>query len=273
MAPHRIIADQTKLAEFFFSTPLYRSIDISDDLSTKALFMGYNKFRVDGYCSYCKKDTTFESVGIKSIAFLSETQVDELKKQSGIFRVEIRCARVPIHAPIYFIYLANDKAQKIGQYPSLADIAIDEASVYKKYLDNIDARELHRAIGLAAHGVGIGSFVYLRRVFERLIKRRFDEYKASEGWEDSTFRTISMEEKISLLKDHLPHFLVENKRIYSILSLGVHELSEEQCLAFFDALKLSIKFILEDDKKKREELELREAAKKAIASFKQPEQK
>ena len=38
---------------------------------------------------------------------------------------------------------------------------------YDKELRKPDLKEFTRAIGLAANGVGIGSFVYLRRIFER----------------------------------------------------------------------------------------------------------
>jgi len=41
--------------------------------------------------------------------------------------------------------------QKIGQYPSLADIANDESRAYREVLKPDDGAELHRAIGLAAH--------------------------------------------------------------------------------------------------------------------------
>ena len=78
---------------------------------------------------------------------------------------------------------------KIGQYPSLADIANDESRTYRSVLDETDGAELHRVIGLAAHGVGVGSFVYLRRILERLIAGRFHSFKQQEGWQCSSWRT------------------------------------------------------------------------------------
>ena len=130
-----------------------------------------------------------------------------------------------------------------------------------------DAREFHKAVGLAAHGVGVGSFVYLRRVFERLIQKRFEEFKSVGNWQDEQFYRVRMEEKISLLADHLPNFLVENRRIYNILSKGLHELDEQACLNLFEVMKQSIIIILEDDKKKMEELERRELFTSTIAGF------
>jgi len=76
-----------------------------------------------------------------------------------------------------------------------------------------------------------------------------------------------MAERIEFLKDYLPPFLVENAKIYSILSLGVHELDEDDCLAFFPVLRQSTVWILDQDKKKKEELAEQEALRKAIAGF------
>jgi hypothetical protein len=160
--------------------------------------------------------------------------------------------------------------EKVGQQPSFADIAIDESKSYSKLLDPEDTAEFHKAIGLAAHGVGIGSYVYLRRIFERLIAKRFFEYKDFEGWDETAFKTIRMKEKIELLQNHLPEFLVKNAKIYSILSLGIHELKEADCLAFFPVLRQSTIWILEQDKKKQEELAQQRKLELEIARFSSP---
>jgi hypothetical protein len=68
-----------------------------------------------------------------------------------------------------------------------------------------------------------------------------------------------MDEKIVLLQNFLPIFLVENKGMYGILSLGIHQLEEEDCLAHFDALRVGIEIILDeklDAYKKQEKIKL-----------------
>ncbi|MEK4671454.1 hypothetical protein [Niallia sp. FSL R7-0271] len=67
-----------------------------------------------------------------------------------------------------------------------------------------------------------------------------------------------MAEKIEYLKDYLPKFLVSNKSLYSILSKGIHELSEQECLENYDTVYAAIIYILEqkleiDEKNKREQ--------------------
>jgi hypothetical protein len=120
---------------------------------------------------------------------------------------------------------------------------------------------------LAAHGVGIGSFVYIRRIFERLIVGRFKEAKDAEGWTDEQFAKLRMAERIELLKDHLPPFLVANKKLYSIVSRGIHSLGENECLQFFEVLRASCAIILDEDKRKKEELAMKNNLEKAIQKY------
>jgi hypothetical protein len=61
--------------------------------------------------------------------------------------------------------------------------------------------------------------------------------------------------------------LVEHRAIYSILSKGIHELSEQECLKAFPIMKVGIEMIL-DEKIKEQEKQAKEAeAKKAIAEL------
>ncbi|MBU2577534.1 hypothetical protein KKA69_01750, partial [Patescibacteria group bacterium] len=77
-----------------------------------------------------------------------------------------------------------------------------------------------------------------------------------------------MEEKIEALKKYLPSQLVSMRGIYSILSKGLHELTEEQCLKYFPALKLSIELILEQKIDMKAKQKKDQEAKKQIESIK-----
>ena len=111
----------------------------------------------------------------------------------------------------------------------------------KQYID-----ELNRAHGLYTHGVGVGAYVYLRRIIERLIAQVEKEEKI-----ESTGQRIR--ERISGLRGKLPDFLVDEPRIYGILSKGIHELSEEECRAYFPILASAVEAILDQllDTKRR----------------------
>lgn len=253
------------IAEFLFDAPLYAEFQLVKGQQEIEMIYGRREVRIDGHCPFCHKLSTFKVHGTHIPGGIQWDNIETRYAFEDDLKLE--CARHKHHVIYFKLRISNLCIQKIGQYPSLADIANDESKIYRSVLTAEDSAELHKAIGLAAHGVGIGSFVYLRRIFERLIIAHFERFKQHEGWDDAEFYPARMEDKIGLLKDHLPPFLVSNKRIYSILSIGIHELEEKQCLSFFEIMKQSIIFILEEDKRQKEEQELRDKFSKAIASF------
>lgn len=265
----REIPPLESLEHFLFEVPLYAPHGLNEGFGPPQLY-GWRsdpyeqEIKIDGHCPHCNRQTTF-SVGFQHVPGGDPRK--EIAKRVSHDAMRVTCSRNKYHVINYYFRIEELVVQKIGQYPSLADVANDEVSIYRKDMERLDAHEFHKAIGLAAHGVGVGSFVYLRRVFERLIEKRFVEFKEEEGWEDEQFYSVRMEDKIKLLREHLPEFLVENRKIYSILSVGVHALDDKTCLGWFDAMKQSIIIILEDDKKKKEELERRKVFAGAIESF------
>jgi hypothetical protein len=261
------------LQEFLFNTPLYVAYGLSDG-AVAGLFN--ESFRIDGHCPYCRSSATFIRALETNLTVRRNNTIDVLTAIAAgwdppkhyFLHIGISCARKPTEHTISFVLLKSDKLiQKIGQYPSLADIANDESKAYRAVLSEQDSQELHKAIGLSAHGVGIGSYVYLRRIFERLIDGRFKDFKDEEGWSEQEYRNKRMPERIELLRRHLPEFLVDNRKIYNILSLGIHELAEDQALAFFPVLKASIILILEEDEEKRKKLELKKQLKSAVEKY------
>jgi hypothetical protein len=123
-------------------------------------------------------------------------------------------------------------------------------------------------MGLISHGIGIGSFVYLRRIFEDLIEEAHSVAKQEPDWNENDFSKLHMDEKVKLLKFHLPKFLSDNYSIYSILSKGIHSLSEDECLKYFDTLKQSIELILDEKIEKIERLKKLDEMQKSISDIK-----
>jgi hypothetical protein len=263
--PKARIPKLSSIQDFLFGAPLYAEYDFSKAPGDSGItyYMFVQPLVVDGHCPFCHKAATFS----RTSAEIEILSLEHVVKNTPVLYFEITCARDRKHKIFFVFRLKEPLIEKVGQYPSLADIANDESRIYREVLNPNDGAELHRAIGLAAHGVGVGSFVYLRRVFERLIAQRFEDFKGHEGWADDAFVGKRMEEKIERLEHHLPDFLVRNKKVYAILSKGIHDLEETECLNAFEMLKHAIFFILDEDKHKREELARRRMAEKAISSF------
>jgi hypothetical protein len=164
------------VAEFLFNAPLYAIFKLADDLKDVEVLYGRSgqEQKIDGHCPYCHRQATFE---INHVSIPSGDPWNNIKERYRYDSMSVTCARNKNHT-IHFWFLINELViEKVGQSPSLADIANDESKTYRAVLSKEDSSEFHKAIGLAAHGVGIGSFVYMRRIFERLIGKRFEERK------------------------------------------------------------------------------------------------
>ena len=132
-----------------------------------------------------------------------------------------------------------------------------------------DEKELKRAVGLFAAGIGVGSFVYLRRIFERIIVSASERAITEGKLKKENVETAPISNKIKLLSEYLPELLVNSPVFYGIVSKGIHELSEEDCLEFFPIMKSFIVMILRQWEKKRrdeEENQQLEASLNSIAT-------
>ncbi|KTD88158.1 hypothetical protein [Paenibacillus etheri] len=229
------------------------------------------EYTYDCYCPKCERGSVFtkvpepHSIGGASIPF-----VDTIPSQREVCKsLTLHCSRNEHHTISFYFRLYKPSIHyieltKVGQYPSIADLSNADTKKYSKVLGRTDNHELNKAIGLFAHGVGIGSFVYLRRIFENLIEEAHQQAIGSPEWDDSEYSSSRMNEKIALLKEYVPAFLLENRFIYSILSKGIHELSEEECKEAFPAVRIGIEFILDEKINKQEELQKRSAARQSL---------
>jgi hypothetical protein len=157
---------------------------------------------------------------------------------------------------------------KIGQYPSLADLHLAGLRKYRKVLGQVKYREFTKGVGLYAHGVGIGSFVYLRRILEYLVNQAEAAASKDAGWDHEQYARGRMDDKIQMLHGKLPAFLVENRGMYSILSVGIHELTEQECLDKFEVVKTLIELILDEKLEQQQRAAKIEQTKEKLAQIK-----
>ena len=138
--------------------------------------------------------------------------------------------------------------KKVGQTPSLADMQFFDLRKYQRVLKG-SYKELTRAIGLFSAGVGIGSFVYLRRIFEGLCEEAHQQCANIESWDEALYKASHFNERIEIMEKHgiqlLPPELapVRNK-LYGVLGKGIHEYTESECLELFPWVRMAIELIL-----------------------------
>lgn len=263
-----------KIEDLLINKGLYDSVDITiDDLEEiqKCLSRSeYTENTVDCFCIHCGTNRIFEfadsevhnDTGFIRMAIDDPSGRSRKPKKEEIFNsylnrryvLTYRCTRERQHAILFDLIITNEKIMKIGQYPSVADLVIPEIVKYKSVLGK-QFREFSKAIGLFAHGIGIGSFVYLRRIIEKLVFDKYQQFSDELGVTVEEFEHLKFDEKIAVLKNHLPTVLVKNKNVYGIVSKGIHELSEDECISMFPFIRTGIELILDDLLTEKERVE------------------
>jgi hypothetical protein len=258
------------LDDLYTATGLYSPIDLSQ-LEKEEIINFIDRVRkaekpIDAYCIECKEKSTFNGYQISSNTILNDGEdgIDNI-----IFGVELRCVRDSQHRIFTFFLIDDAKLIKIGQSPSIADLSVPKTIPYRKILGNEMYKEFTKAIGLNAHGIGVGAFVYLRRIFENLLEEAHNNAKRQSTWDEDSYQRLRVDQKIPLLKDYLPTFFVENKILYAILSKGIHSLDEDECVKYFDAVRLGIELILDEKLEQQKKLEKIAQAKQAIQQIRQ----
>lgn len=251
---------------FHLEMPLYHELDLTIGVIAEKVYeMMTHSETMDAYCIWCEKESVFDAREYVGRGY-SSTYSSWLKSDSGFCRNSYICSRNENHQYFsYYLKLGKSKLLKIGQWPSVADFQIPQVEKYRKILGEEEYKEFTRGIGIAAHGVGIGSFVYLRRVFENLIEEAHAKAQAeNKNFPNEEYLKARMDDKIKMVKDYLPEFLVGNRSLYAILSKGIHDLTEDECLQYFETVKIGIEQILDEKIIQKEKAEKAAKAREAI---------
>ena len=290
-------------AKFLLNAGLYDSMEIKRDNIQDLILLLEGKVRISAYCKECKTERVFTMKPY--VYFVDEPdECYSLKLSDEVLRVQKQytlensmqpggivnkehtewrwknwqieetlrvltfkfvCSMSDEHHLDYIVLTTQNSMRKIGQYPSVADMTFPELDAYKHVISKEDRKELGTAIGLFASGVGAGSYVYLRRILERLVYQAKET--AADAIDNEMFERARVAEKIKMLEGYLPDILVKNTTIYGILSKGIHELSEEECRKYFPVVKECIYQILGMWESERRKQADEDALSKALSSI------
>jgi hypothetical protein len=253
------------------------------DMSNVMRFAGnlYKEgLQLDCYCPGCRRESVFrwqpnEQFVIMPLRPMATGAPPAAKAFEYVARVmawmQFDCARDPIHQLLFLVRTQQSQAPlaiqftKIGQYPSHFDLASAQLARYAKIVSPLDIKELKSAETCCSHGYHIAAFTYLRRVFERRLEVAHQAAKSDATWDETAYDARGrMDERIQALRDHLPRFLVENKKLYGVLSKGLHELTEEECHDAYDTAHLGVTLILDEEIERRDRKAKITAASKSV---------
>ena len=275
-------------ADFLQQSGLYDSIDINRDNIKDLCELIGGKVKISEYCMECGEKRVYSMSPIEflfnagehgrhlcnladkleglqklpKICSTSEPSDEDwywtncqIEDATRVMIFPFTCAMNENHHLDYVVITIGKTMIKIGQYPSVADLYFPNLKQYNKDIDKQSLKELKRAIGLHAQGIGVGSYVYLRRIFERIVEKAKQQAEADQKIDLSEYNKMKVPERIKLLKDYLPEMISSNPVIYGIVSKGIHELSEEECIKYFPVMKDCIIIILDQWEQKRREQE------------------
>lgn len=243
---------------------------VSDELRKLRLSQG----RRDMYCPRCGQQATWTNVvhpDLQARAERERATVAPISSRSAgtgptfywteAFALNLQCTRAGHLATFHCVVQLPKiiKAQtegekpdpayviKVGQWPSLTDFQLGDLSAFQAGMTREQRKEFVRGINTGAHGFSVAACVYFRRVFESVLRDARDEYlRAHRQAEWPEYDAAHAEERIRLLRGFLPDFVVEHPELYRMLSLGVHELTEEQTAQELPMLRQAVELIMMD---------------------------
>lgn len=260
--------------------PPYKKVKLS--LAEYAQLSQCTNIHIDSFCEKCKKERTFSSQNLSMEFAMLRNEVIRHTPCPGSMS-DYASISIPATSPesystsfvgtnfccahcgeLHHFALRIDGMSicKIGQYPSFSRMETQELKKYKNLIPWYYT-ELTTSVNLYSQRLGIASFVYLRRILEDLVEKK---YRALSE-QDPRAKFIDKLNAVEKVETIIPTELTEIKaQLYSVLSKGIHEYSEEECLNLYDAVLYVVRAILDQELAKQEQIARAAEAKKIIAA-------
>lgn len=251
--------------------PFYKSIKIT--LTQLVDLVNVKSFSVVQLCNTCNEIRTFKCEENPLNQIIKE--YNELRNTYPYFE-PLEAYLQDISTAMMFTFSCQHDCQenhycvirlhdltltKIGQYPSFTKEIVGKKLLKYKNLIPKYYPELTRAVSAYSQNMSVAGFVYLRRILEHLVDKKYIKYSNLEG--------IKFIDKLQEVEKHekiIPDELDEIKsQIYIVLSKGVHEYLEEECAQLFPAVQFVIEAILDEQLAAVERKKKASEAKKIIA--------
>ena len=252
------------LEDLVENVPPYKRIElcVGDNIE----IAGTAEVRAELYCNKCGKYQTFvcnDCDEVRHVDASREYRFSQLpteKRKEHIqdkpcediyFNLFFYCAKCKNK---YGFSFKTDRKEimKVGQYPSFGDLQGNEINKYKNLIPKYFL-EFKSSMNCFSQGKGIAAFVYLRRILEDIVSKQYEKIDK----ENINVRFIDKMKKVQEVEEIIPHeFDDVREALYSTLSKGVHEYTEEECKELYPYVKFVITEILD-----RQLLEIERAKK------------
>lgn len=265
-------------ANFLEEYPLYRKFDYNIPYIIK-----FPKVSINMKCFRCDDKRTFMPLHIIYTSRAITVNIDRYNiansspKEGSHFILRYICASCGTFERIFVLRVGKSLKQifKTGQYPSW-DIAVSKD--LEKIMGEF-SEYYKKGLICESQSYGIGANAYFRRIVEGIIDELLGQIPDLMSGEERTQyekaleesrKTKITQEKIALVKDLLPPILIPErynplKTLHEVLSEGVHELTDEECLENAQIIRDTLTFLVNSIlKRKKEQQEFSEGMKKLL---------
>ncbi len=255
----------TEIGTFILKTSLYKKHLLSK-LGPNILDILFYNDAMDCFCTQCNNMSIFlgenedsyraqirSNLGLSIMVRPGAAPKEAV--YNGTYLLDFYCTRNKTHKLNIILKIDDQKLFKIGQSPSALDLFQGDLTHYENVL-GIYLKDLSSAVLLYSSNFGVAAFTHLRRIVEN-----FFMAQAIKAWTETNlsepipnWSQLRFKDKMKLVHDYLPKSFTENPSLYTIVSTGIHSLSEEECLQYFSPLKdciiLSLDEMINDERKK-----------------------
>lgn len=258
------------LQKFLEKEPPYKVVNITSN-QLQQIF-DIENITITQYCERCKQQrsfkchsTEFQNMSKEYMQYVISSNIDYDIEDYGeqccwTFLLKFNCQHDCGESHYIILLIKQLTLQKIGQYPTFAkEEANKKLTKYKSLIPKYYP-ELTKAVSAYSQNMGVPAFLYLRRILEHLVEEKHKNYGGSEG--------IKFVDKLHKVEQHekiIPDEFNEIKnQLYTVLSKGVHEYEEKECIDMFPAVKFIIEIILDEELMKKERTQKAQEAKAII---------
>jgi len=242
------------IKEFLENAPLYswREFD-KPRINRGSLWIK----EIDAFCKNCGQLRAFQDLRPRGID--ARMEVQGLKTGTSYF--EFTCVSCRKNMREFLVeQIIDEKTIRFQKYGELPKKQLTRDRVLQRFLRD-DLENYEKAVVCLSYEYGVAAFAYFRRVVENNITKLLDLVQEDVQSSSANTEVISalaalrqgspMSEKIKIANQALPEYLKPDGlnplgRLYKVLSEGLHNLSDEECLRRAKATSECLAFLVSE---------------------------
>ena len=230
----------SEIKEFLENVPLYAWREFKTPIANRAnLWIK----EIDAYCKKCGQIRPFHDSDLHGKSFTARISHEALS--TGASHFKFSCVSCGESRQEYLVeHIVDERTVRMQKCGELPRRLLNRDRYLQKFLKS-DLDNYEKAVACIANEYGVGGFAYFRRVVESNINRLLDllqDDASSSSVGEAVLDAIAdlrnespMSEKIKIANKALPPHLKPDGlnplgRLYQVLSEGVHDLSDIECL-------------------------------------------